>query len=264
MPLEFGLRMSPADLKSQHSYQYGTFSFPELAEFDPAEEKDSSWLISFVDILSLLITLFVLLLSFSHLTQQESADRVTINDARHSPVAQTTMVPQQPELTPMPALPISPPALTVPQNIKDMIDVVSTATDVNLVIKDDVLFAEGSTELTSLGRSVLDGIVGMLKQNDYPVSVEGHTDNVPIHTAQFPSNWELSSFRATNVARYFIQNGVAVQRLRAIGYADTRPIADNDSESGRARNRRVSLVIHMNEVTAESPTSVVPLPFNSY
>ena len=251
--------MSPADLKSQQSYQYGALNFPELGEFDPAEEKDSSWLISFVDILSLLITLFVLLLSFSHLTQQASAARVTIADARLATADQPVEVPRQSAPMPLPSAPTSPPALTVPQNIKDMIDVVSTAAEVNLVIKDDVLFAEGSTELTALGRSVLDAIAGMLKQNDYPVSVEGHTDNVPIHTTQFPSNWELSSFRATNVARYFIQSGVATQRLRAIGYADTRPIADNESESGRARNRRVSLVIHMNEATDEPPPATTPV-----
>ena len=136
-----------------------------------------------------------------------------------------------------------------------MIDVVATANEVNLVIKDDVLFAEGSSDLTPLGRSVLDGIALMLKKNDYPVSVEGHTDNIPIHTAQFPSNWELSSFRATNVARYFIQRGVASRRLRAIGYADTRPVADNDTEAGRARNRRVSLVIHVNEASDKSRLS---------
>ena len=247
------------DIETVPQHQYGGFNFPELCEFDPAEEKDSSWLISFVDILSLLITLFVLLLSFSHLTRPETPHQVTLASARPAPAPQpvvTTKIPAQPS-PPAAAKPTS--ALTIPSNIKDMIDVIATAAEVNLVIKDDVLFAEGSTELTPLGRSVLDGIAQMLNQNDYPVSVEGHTDNVPIHTAQFPSNWELSSFRATNVARYFIQSGVATQRLRAIGYADTRPIADNESESGRARNRRVSLVIHMNEAVDEPPSVTAPL-----
>ena len=140
-----------------------------------------------------------------------------------------------------------------------MVDVVATATEINLVIKDDVLFAEGSAELTSLGRSVLDGIAQILKQNNYPVSVEGHTDNVPIHTAQFPSNWELSSYRATNVARYFIRSGVANERLRAIGYADTHPVAANDSEAGRVRNRRVSLVIQVKQPSDKSPLAAIAL-----
>jgi chemotaxis protein MotB len=250
--------MNRADIKSADHYQYGGFNFPELCEFDPAEEKDSSWLISFVDILSLLITLFVLLLSFSHLTQHETTQRLKLANARYAPHTPSVVTAKVSEQTPPPSSPKPPPVLSIPQNIKDMIDVVATAAEVNLVIKDDVLFAEGSAELTPLGRSVLDGIARMLEQNDYPVSVEGHTDNVPIHTAQFPSNWELSSFRATNVARYFIQRGVATERLRAIGYADTRPIADNDSEAGRARNRRVSLVIHVNQSSDKSPSVTPP------
>jgi len=194
------------------------------------------------------------LLSFSHLTRQETTHPIKVADAQPAPqpVAITPIPTQQPAA----AAPAQ--VLAIPPNIKDMIDVMATAAEVDLVIKDDVLFAEGSTELTPLGRSVLDGIAQMLNQNDYPVSVEGHTDNVPIHTAQFPSNWELSSFRATNVARYFIQRGVATERLRAIGYADTRPIADNDSAAGRARNRRVSLVIHVNEAPKPNPASTLP------
>jgi chemotaxis protein MotB len=247
--------MNPLDIKSSAQNHFGGLNLPEICEFDPAEEKDSSWLISFVDILSLLITLFVLLLSFSHLTRQETTHPIKVASARAAPA------PQPVTITPVPTQqPTAKPAqvLDIPSNIKDMIDVMATAAEVNLVIKDDVLFAEGSSDLSPLGRSVLDGIAQMLNQNDYPISVEGHTDNVPIHTAQFPSNWELSSFRATNVARYFIQRGVATERLRAIGYADTRPIADNDSAAGRARNRRVSLVIHVNEAAKPDPAAPVP------
>jgi chemotaxis protein MotB len=249
--------MNQADIKSPDQ-QYGGFHFPELCEFDPAEEKDSSWLISFVDILSLLITLFVLLLSFSHLTRHDTTPRISVANARYSPPVHSVAAPSTPE--PSPAVAKTPPVLSIPQNIKNLIDVVATGTEVNLVIKDDILFAEGSADLTPLGRSVLDGIAQTLKQNDYPVSVEGHTDNVPIHTAQFPSNWELSSFRATNVARYFIHRGVATERLRAIGYADTRPVADNDTAAGRALNRRVSLVINMNEPSAKSSSVPPPSP----
>lgn len=235
--------MDRTDTKSPGSLQYGGFNFPELNEFDPAEEKDSGWLISFVDILTLLITLFVLLLSFSHFTRHETPRRDEI----------AAQAPPSPAVHGIEAQPA--PAFSIPQDIRDKVDLVATTTAVNLVIKDDVLFAEGSTQLTPLGHTVLDGIARMLKQSDYPVSVEGHTDNVPIQTAQFPSNWELSSFRATNVARYFIQRGVAEQRLSAVGYADTRPIADNNSEAGRARNRRVSLVIHVNNAATAGPQS---------
>jgi len=252
--------MNPTDLKVPDLYRSEAFNFPEICEFDPAEEKDNSWLISFVDILSLLITLFVLLLSFSQMTRHAKPQNVPIATAIQSQAPQPVAVPKMAAPTPSPPAPQAVPTLLIPQNIKNMVDVAATATEINLVIKDDVLFAEGSAELTSLGRSVLDGIAQILKQNDYPVSVEGHTDNVPIHTAQFPSNWELSSFRATNVARYFIRSGVATERLRAIGYADTRPVAANDSEAGRARNRRVSLVIQVKQPSDESPLAAIALP----
>ena len=251
--------MNPTDLKVTNPYKLDAFNFPELCEFDPAEEKDSSWLISFVDILSLLITLFVLLLSFSQMTRHETPKNVPMATARPLPHPQPVAAPKMPAPVPSPPAPAAMPAIVIPQNIKNMVDVMATATEINLVIKDDVLFAEGSADLTALGRSVLDGIAQILKQNTYPVSVEGHTDNVPIHTAQFPSNWELSSFRATNVARYFIRSGVANERLRAIGYADTHPVAANDSEAGRARNRRVSLVIQVKEPPAKSrPAAISP------
>ena len=252
--------MNQTDLKVPDLYKHEAFNFPEICEFDPAEEKDNSWLISFVDILSLLITLFVLLLSFSHMTRHDTPQNIPIATARQSSAPQSVAAPEKAAPTPLPPVPEAVPTLSIPQNIKNMVDVVATATEINLVIKDDVLFAEGSADLTSLGRSVLDGIAQILKQNNYPVSVEGHTDNVPIHTAQFPSNWELSSFRATNVARYFIRSGVATERLRAIGYADTHPVAANDSEAGRARNRRVSLVIQVKQPPDKSPLAAIDLP----
>ena len=78
---------------------------------------------------------------------------------------------------------------------------------------------------------------------DNPVRIEGHTDNLPIHTLQFPSNWELSTTRATTVLRYFLSRGVASNRLEAAGYADQRPVTGNATEAQRAQNRRVVIVI---------------------
>jgi chemotaxis protein MotB len=83
-----------------------------------------------------------------------------------------------------------------------------------------------------------------MDNNEYFASVEGHTDNTPIATQKFPSNWELSSSRATSVARYLISQGVAANRLRAIGYADTKPKVENIKDEDRARNRRVSITFH--------------------
>lgn len=75
--------------------------------------------------------------------------------------------------------------------------------------------------------------------------MEGHTDNVPISTGMFPSNWELSASRASRVVRYLADHGVPPNRLRAIGYGEMRPLADNASEQGRSANRRVSIVIDL-------------------
>lgn len=75
------------------------------------------------------------------------------------------------------------------------------------------------------------------------ISVEGHTDNIPISTAQFPSNWELSAARAISVVRLLQQRGIEGQRLRAIGYADSLPLRSNDTAEGGAVNRRVNLVL---------------------
>jgi hypothetical protein len=86
-------------------------------------------------------------------------------------------------------------------------------------------------------------IAQVLAPTDFPITIEGHTDNMPINTAQFPSNWELSAVRATTVLRLFADSGVAAERLTAIGYADTRPVEPNLLADGRARNRRVTILI---------------------
>ncbi len=75
------------------------------------------------------------------------------------------------------------------------------------------------------------------------IQVEGHTDDIPISTAFYPSNWELSSARASSVVRLFSENGVAPERLVAIGYADNRPVVPNTDAASRARNRRVTVLI---------------------
>ncbi len=137
-------------------------------------------------------------------------------------------------------------SIPIPKDLRGKVEVIRSATAVNLIITDDLLYPAGDTQLSADGRALLDRIAAMLKRSRYAVSVEGYTDNTPIHTARFPSNWELSTARATTVARYLIRRGVAPARLSAIGYGDTRPRADNTTASGRARNRRVTLVLHAN------------------
>ena len=117
--------------------------------------------------------------------------------------------------------------------------------NVSLEISDNILFDTGSATLKSRGHALLDELAALLATQNYTVSVEGHSDDVAFASAAFASNWELSATRATHVTRYLITHGIAASRLRAIGYADTHPRADNSSAEGRARNRRVSLVLHL-------------------
>jgi len=116
---------------------------------------------------------------------------------------------------------------------------------VSLDISDNILFAPASAALSSDGVVLLQELAAVLRTLPYQLSVEGHTDNVPIQTARYPSNWELSSARAARVARKLIEQGVAAERVRAIGYGDTRPRSDNDSAAGRAKNRRVTFVLQV-------------------
>ena len=106
----------------------------------------------------------------------------------------------------------------------------------------EAFFASGSAALSSRGRDILAGVAAQIAQprfSPYTVTVEGHTDDTPIATASFPSNWELSAARAACVVRFFAGHGVAPSRLRAAGFADSVPVASNRDEAGRAANRRV-------------------------
>lgn len=112
------------------------------------------------------------------------------------------------------------------------------------VLTDRFLFDKGQADLRPQFLWILDLVAKEIKTVPNAVRIEGHTDDLPIHTARFPSNWELSTTRATNVLRYFIDHdGIPPNRLSAAGYADTRPIMPNDNEADRARNRRVDIVI---------------------
>ncbi len=129
--------------------------------------------------------------------------------------------------------------------LADRIDVSVHPGGVNLEISDSILFAPASAALTIPGLALLQELAEALRVQPYRVAVEGHTDDVPIATTRFPSNWELSSARAAIVTRYLIEQGISPERIRAIGYADTRPRAANLTPQGRARNRRVSFVLQL-------------------
>jgi len=113
-----------------------------------------------------------------------------------------------------------------------------------LAFEDQVLFDFGKDAINPEGFPFLDKIAQALKNVPYSLRVEGHTDNVPIQTKRFPSNWELSIARAVNVVKYFAQvSNIDPQRLSAVGYGESRPVIQNDTPSNRAKNRRVEILL---------------------
>jgi chemotaxis protein MotB len=112
------------------------------------------------------------------------------------------------------------------------------------LVADKMLFERGSAEIRAQSAPILERVAQVLRTNSNRVMIEGHTCDLPIHTAQFPSNWELSTARAAMLLRYFTERqGLPAARFTAAGYADTRPVAPNTSDANRARNRRVDIVI---------------------
>jgi chemotaxis protein MotB len=192
-------------------------------------------------------------------------------------LAETATAPRSPEAVPHPDMPVpaasdavhaaqtstasaeppgpvvaSVPALRAPSaeelglgDLGNAIDVVINEQSVSFRISNELLFGSGQATLSASGPELIRKLAEVVKRNNYPLSVEGHSDNVPIQTRQFPSNWELSSSRATSVLRELVRDGVPPARLRAVGFADTRPLSPNDTTAGRAANRRVELVMEI-------------------
>ncbi|HXE19854.1 OmpA family protein [Castellaniella sp. UC4442_H9] len=124
------------------------------------------------------------------------------------------------------------------------VEVIVNKRSVSFRVNSEILFDTGQTELSREGLALLKRMARVLVSAGYDITVEGHTDSVPVRSsAPYPSNWELSSARAGSVVRYLQANGIPKSHLRAVGFADSRPIADNGTPEGRARNRRVELVV---------------------
>ncbi|MBS1210853.1 MAG: flagellar motor protein MotD [Proteobacteria bacterium] len=126
---------------------------------------------------------------------------------------------------------------------------------ISIEINASALFKPGEAQLGIDAQRALRAVAEVIAVGEFPIKIEGHTDTLPISTPFFPSNWELSSARASSVVRLFVDAGVAPARLTAAGYSDQRPVADNNTIEGRARNRRVTILVESMAPEIESAPS---------
>jgi chemotaxis protein MotB len=124
-----------------------------------------------------------------------------------------------------------------------LVSISQTGDRLEIEMKDRMLFSSGTARLSRDALSALRALSDSLKRIPSHLQVEGHTDNVPIATAAFPSNWELSAARAASVVHFFARSGVEPWRMSAVGLGEHRPIAENADDKGRAANRRVTIVV---------------------
>ena len=134
------------------------------------------------------------------------------------------------------------------------IDVKSDSRGVVISVADNLFFETGSADIKGASKEVFDSLATVLTKLPQMIRIEGHSDNIPIKNASYPSNWELSASRAINVAKYLIDaHGIQPERLSTTGYAEFRPITSNDSPDGRAKNRRVDIVIMSESESSKEP-----------
>lgn len=140
------------------------------------------------------------------------------------------------------------------------VSVTQSVQGIAIEINASVLFSPGHAQLAESSMQTLRAVAAVVQGHEHEIHVEGHTDNMPIHTLHFPSNWELSTARASSVVRLFIENGVNPYRLTALGYGENRQVASNETPEGRARNRRVTIMIMSKEQgqVTEIPVDFVP------
>jgi chemotaxis protein MotB len=225
-------------------------------EEEPKNEYGSpAWVITFSDMVTLMLCFFILLLSFAN-TDSESF-RSAAGSVRQAFGAARPAAPRpagaESSVEP-PAMPAAPSVAKAPatlervraylsqRGLSDAVDVIESPRGVVLRAKDRVLFATADADLNPAGLAVLDTVKALALGFEGRLAIEGHSDDRPMQSARFPSNWELSSARAGAVLRYLLEQGLDTSLVYVAGYAHTRPIADNTDPDGRAKNRRVEFV----------------------
>lgn len=206
----------------------------------------------------------ILLIFFVYLNSMGTDDEERIKKALGSLAGQFGMLPSGLQITKGDKLLLPGPSFVTPGEVKvdfgkefrkiidaglllpEEVNVVRNGREMIINLADKVLFSSGRAELLPGAEEILAHISRNIRKNGKPVTIEGHTDDLPIATVRYPSNWELSAARATSVLRFFVEKSkVNPDLLTAVGYAGYRPLVPNQSREGRARNRRVRIVIDL-------------------
>ena len=210
------------------------------------EEGSPAWMATFADMMSLLLTFFILMYAIASQNTSRIMTEVLGTESKSLGVL---------DLIDKISVQKSLQELTGLNNPNILDDIEDTAEDSAMAVDTNEakvvvrvpganLFKPGQADLQLAGRPVLDGVIAVIrKYPDYKIHIQGHTDDDPISTEKFPTNWELSAARATAVLRYFFDKGVEPENMTATGYADTFPLASNDTDQGRTINRRVEFVL---------------------
>jgi len=206
---------------------------------DITEEVDGTWLITLSDVFTLLLVFFITFLAMTkHSTSPEEVDNEQKNP----------LVIRAGHPVPEPGVIKSRIADELAGNIDflnmgEEISVIATSSEIIISMKEKITFRPGEADILQESRPALDKIADTIRRHpNFLVEIDGHTDDIPIKTRLFPSNWELSVARATSVLKYFIhEHAINPSRLSIKGNADQKPVAPNDTPENRALNRRVEI-----------------------
>ncbi|MGJ7921977.1 OmpA family protein [Neobacillus sp. LXY-4] len=230
-------------------------------QHDHEEHIDESWLIPYADLLTLLLALFIVLFASSNLSMEKYQQiMISMNNALsgqgNSSIKQEVIIPKKgndekedkqeensEEAKKLQGLYLEIDKYIKERGLENVITLKDEPKGIKLSLKDVILFESGSAELKGDSLTILAGLLDLIKQVQNPISIEGHTDNVPITGAQFQSNWELSAARALSVLYFFEQQGIPSSKLQFAGFGEQKPVFSNDTSAHRAANRRVDIII---------------------
>lgn len=215
-------------------------------------DEGAGWMTTYGDLMSLLLSFFILIVSFSSIQESEFQKAIgslqrALGLLRANPAVVTPT--RSPDIYIPPRSKMKEMVDRILHEVKDIpqlennITFESTDKGVRMRISNPLLFDIGRANIKPQIYPVLNEITSMLDTSDFEIIIEGHTDNVPINNDQFHSNWELSAARAVAVVEYFSQHGITPERLEAAAYGEYHPLKANNTDKGRAKNRRVEIFI---------------------